>query len=87
MDFSTLSADELLRQCVQADAAGAWEEFVRRFNPVISLTVYRVAHQWGPTLLERREELVQDTYLKLVSKDFRVLRRFVSTHARMPSGL
>ena len=54
----------------------AWGEFIRRFHPVIAGTVTKTARNWahpGPALVE---ELTQETYLRLCSQDYRILRDF-----------
>ena len=67
--------DELLHACAAGDAE-AWEEFVRRFHKIISITAYRTAsHSCVPTV-EMVDDLVQDIYLKILSDLEHILGRF-----------
>jgi hypothetical protein len=46
MNYSRLSSQELLKECVTRAGAEAWEEFVRRFQPLIAGVVARTAMRW-----------------------------------------
>lgn len=74
-----LSADvshaELIQACLNSDG-DAWREFIRRYTPVISLAVSRTASRWRNRSQSVVEELIQDTYLKLCDKQFKILREF-----------
>jgi RNA polymerase sigma factor (sigma-70 family) len=80
-----LTTHALLRRCQQRPPdEGAWQEFVRRYHPVIEGTVAKVFHQkWGQEL-ERRsqfredsiDDLVQAVYLRLIEDNNRVLKAF-----------
>lgn len=61
-------------------SAPAWEEFVRRFQPLIAGVVARAAARWGPVTTAIVDDLVQETYLKLCMEEFRRLREFQSRH-------
>lgn len=76
MTYSSLSAEELVWLCVKSDATDAWEEFVRRFRPVIAGTVVRTARRLGGTSPDTIDDLIQDTYLKVCANGCRVLRDF-----------
>jgi RNA polymerase sigma-70 factor, ECF subfamily len=76
--FSELSAVQLVQVCAGSKDAGAWEEFIRRFQPVIARAVLRTARLFPqqaatPQLID---DLIQDTYLKLCQDDSRLLRSF-----------
>jgi len=58
----------------------AWEEFVRRFHPLISGVAYRVARSWGEIAPQVIDDLVQETYLKLCTDGMYILRNFESAH-------
>jgi RNA polymerase sigma-70 factor (ECF subfamily) len=60
--------------------AAAWEEFVRRFQPLIAGVVARAASRWTPATANVVDDLVQETYVKLCADDFRRLREFESWH-------
>lgn len=78
LDYSSLSNEELVRECVRTSRA-AWDEFIRRFNPLISSVVVRLL----PTskfAKEQTDDIVQDIYLKLCADNYRLLRTFRWTH-------
>lgn len=76
MHYGSLKPDELIRICVHAGEAAAWEEFIRRFNPLIVSVVLRTARRWGGASPAIVDDLVQETYLKLCTEDCRILRTF-----------
>jgi RNA polymerase sigma-70 factor (ECF subfamily) len=76
MNYSSLSTEDLVRQCVRSEDNAAWEEFVRRFRPVIAGTVVRTARRFGVTSPDVIDDLIQDTYLKVCANDCRILREF-----------
>lgn len=61
-------------------SAEVWEEFVSRFQPLIAGVVSRTARRWGPVTANLVDDLVQETYLKLCSEEFRRLREFQSRY-------
>jgi RNA polymerase sigma-70 factor, ECF subfamily len=69
-----------------ADSA-AWEEFVRRFRPVIAGTVMRTARRFGVTTPDLIDDLIQETYLKICGHRCRILREFQSQAADAIFGL
>ena len=78
--YSSLSAEELVRTCAVSNEGAAWEEFVSRFHSAISVSVMRVAHQWGDTSGRLIDDLTQETYLKLCADKCRGLLDFASLH-------
>lgn len=60
--------------------AAAWEEFIRRFQPLIAGVVARTANRWGSVAPALVDDLVQETYVKLCTEEFRRLREFESRH-------
>ena len=80
MDYVAQSAEDLVLACMRTGDAAAWEEFVRRFHRLIATVALRVARRWGETSPHVIDELVQETYLKLCSDNFRLLRRFEPRH-------
>lgn len=87
MDYSSLSCDELLRACADPENAEAWQEFGRRFNPLITVTVRRVACRYSFSRSSIIEDLVQDTYTKICHNNFHLLRTFTSNHANACYGM
>ena len=76
--FSSLS--DLLRACVEARDAAAWQEFVKRFHRLIAGVTLRTCRQYGMASVELVDDLVQDTYLKLCADRCRLLQEFESRH-------
>jgi RNA polymerase sigma-70 factor (ECF subfamily) len=76
MNYSSFSSQELLQECVTRADAEAWEEFVRRFQPLIAGVVARTAMRWAEVSPGLVDDLVQETYLKICTDHFRRLREF-----------
>lgn len=76
MDYQTLTSEQLIEECARNSSPLAWKEFVRRFEPLISGVVARTARQWTKTSASLVDDLVQETYLKLCTEEFRRLREF-----------
>ena len=76
MSYSSLSAEELVRACSESGNAEAWEEFVRRFQPVIASAVRRVAYIYGKPNGAVIDELIQGTFLKVCKDNCSLLRDF-----------
>jgi RNA polymerase sigma-70 factor, ECF subfamily len=76
MDPRKLSVKELVSFCLNSQDEAAWNEFVRRFQPliagVVTKCVFRRKHP-KPDLID---DLIQDTFLKLCSNNFKALRNF-----------
>ena len=87
MDWSALSSEELIRTCVNTGDTDAWEEFVRRFRPVIAGTVIRTASRFGDSTPQLIDDLIQDTYLKICANRCRILREFQPESAEAIFGL
>ncbi|MEZ5352257.1 MAG: sigma-70 family RNA polymerase sigma factor [Bryobacteraceae bacterium] len=60
--------------------APAWEELVRRSQPVIASTIYRVSSRFGPADPPLIEELVQETYVRLCANGCQALAEFHPEH-------
>ena len=80
MDYSAMSAEELVHTCLHSGDEPAWVEFVRRFQPLIARVVFRIARQWGESGSSVIDDLIQETYLKLCADGLRVLRTFKPEH-------
>jgi RNA polymerase sigma-70 factor, ECF subfamily len=78
--YSTLSPTELIRECSESGETAAWEEFIRRFQRLISVVALRTASHWAETSPALIDDLVQETYLKLCADRGRVLRNFEPHH-------
>jgi len=77
---SSIPPEEVVLACVESGDTAAWEEFVRRFQPLIATVALRTARQWGPADRDLIDDLVQETYLKLCADSCRLLRQFESQH-------
>jgi RNA polymerase sigma-70 factor, ECF subfamily len=80
VDYSAIPPQELIVACLESGDESAWVEFVRRFQPLIASVVLRVARQWGEASPQLIDDLIQETYLKLCSEQFRPLKAFESRH-------
>jgi RNA polymerase sigma-70 factor (ECF subfamily) len=77
MDFSSLSANELVQCCSNGGNNEAWREFVTRFQRPIALSVLRTARCWGIYSNSQLDDLVQETFLRLCTEDCRLLKSFI----------
>lgn len=77
-DYRSHSVPELVTICARDNHPGAWEEFVKRFQPVIAGTVWRTLSKFGTVDSGVAEDLVQETFLRLCNRERRALREFVS---------
>jgi RNA polymerase sigma-70 factor (ECF subfamily) len=84
VDWTGRTSDELIAACVEAVTPTAWEEFVRRFHPVIAATIWRVARRFGRNAPETVDDLIQETFLKICANRCRILREF---HAQTPDAI
>ncbi|MGC2400927.1 MAG: sigma-70 family RNA polymerase sigma factor [Acidobacteriaceae bacterium] len=75
-NYSCLSIEELVRQCSASRSADAWEEFIRRFHRLIATVILRTAARLGDSSRQTVDDLIQETYLKLCTDNFRILRNF-----------
>jgi RNA polymerase sigma-70 factor (ECF subfamily) len=76
VNWTSLTPEELIGACVETGAPAAWEEFVRRFRPVIAGTVMRTVRRFGESAPELIDDLIQETYLKICANRCRILREF-----------
>src|SRR5690242_12713644 len=81
-----MSEEELIRACAESNDGHVWKEFVNRFNRAISLSVVRVAHQWGQDPHLVVDDLVQETYLKLCANHCHLLLEFAGQHPEAIAG-
>ena len=80
MDPQELSAQELVQLCLGNNQRAAWEEFVRRYQPTIASAVKQTARHWTMPQHALVDDLVHDTYLKLMANNCRALRELQLTH-------
>jgi RNA polymerase sigma factor (sigma-70 family) len=79
--YASKTNRELLEDCLQERSDEPWQEFVRRFQPLISGVVANVAYRCGIEVSTALiDELSQETYLKLFVDDCRSLKQFSMRH-------
>jgi len=75
---------ELLGLLVQGDKA-AWDRFVARYTAVVYASVQRRLAPFGRQ--DDIEDVVQDVFVKLCARDFRVLKTYDSSRAKITTWL
>jgi RNA polymerase sigma-70 factor (ECF subfamily) len=77
MEYSGLSAEELVRACADTGEPRAWEEFVRRFQPFLAKVVSRAARigRNQASSPEQIDDLVQEVFLKICRDRAETLKR------------
>jgi RNA polymerase sigma-70 factor, ECF subfamily len=86
VDYSALSPAELFSVCASGGDANCWQEFIRRFNPVIARSILRIAIRHGASDKALIDDLMQETYLKICASECKLLRSFTSRHPESPFG-
>ncbi|MGD0162324.1 MAG: sigma-70 family RNA polymerase sigma factor [Candidatus Sulfotelmatobacter sp.] len=81
-----MSLDELIQACAEGNDPAAWEEFIRRFHPLIASVVRRTARRWGNDSPELVDDLIQEAFLKIYGGRRRVLSGFKPHHPEAFSG-
>jgi RNA polymerase sigma-70 factor (ECF subfamily) len=76
MPYRAFSTKELVEECAGSDNLQAWQEFVRRFQPLIAVVVLRTCRRWGSVSHSVIDDLVQETYIKICGDRCRLLREF-----------
>jgi RNA polymerase sigma-70 factor, ECF subfamily len=71
---------QLVDECLRSRSVDAWQEFVRRMEPLISGVVAQVARRNGSVSNSQIDDLVQETYLKLCANNYKLLRDFSGSH-------
>lgn len=80
MDAQKLAPQELLRACLSQGNQSLWDEFVRRFQPMIAGVIIKTLRRWGPPETTLVDDLVQETYLKLFANNSKALREIQGDH-------
>ncbi len=71
---------ELFQQCARSPRSAAWRELVARYEPAIAQGVRRALRRHRlPAEPDRIEDLVQDTFCRLLERDRRRLKSFRGT--------
>jgi RNA polymerase sigma-70 factor (ECF subfamily) len=80
LDYTQLSPDALVLECLRTADEEAWREFLRRFHPLIARVVLRGARRWGETSPQVLDDLIQETYLKICDGRASLLKEFRPNH-------
>jgi RNA polymerase sigma-70 factor (ECF subfamily) len=83
MSYAALNCQELVCLCATTGSTDAWQEFVDRFNGLITSVAYRTARRWTTPSPELIEDLVQDVYLRLCANR---CQRLVAFQAEAPEA-
>jgi RNA polymerase sigma-70 factor (ECF subfamily) len=87
VDPPSLPISVLVARCADRGDVTAWDEFIRRFHPVIAGRVCRMLkafRHFEPCLAE---DLVQETFFKLCDDHCRALREFAAVEENCFYGL
>lgn len=69
------SNQDLIAECLRGNTVDAWQEFVSRFQPLISNAIARVVRNYRDHSTGLIDELTQDVFLKLCANGGRRLKR------------
>jgi RNA polymerase sigma-70 factor (ECF subfamily) len=76
-----------LQGCVRGDK-GAWDAFVREAAPIIFAAVQRALQQHKPNRVAGdAEDIAQDVFVRLVERDYRLLRTYDPARASLSTWL
>ena len=79
--------DNILTECLQG-RHGAWDKFVDRYGPVIFTAVgWTLRKHTSSVSQQTAEDIAQDVFLKLIDRDFRLLRTHDSARASLRTWL
>jgi RNA polymerase sigma-70 factor (ECF subfamily) len=80
MTVQTLATHDLVELCLYSRDEAAWVEFVRRSQPVIARVIVKSLRRRANPQVNLVDDLVQTTYLKLCTGNFRALRELKYEH-------
>lgn len=80
MPPSLLSQEALIQTCLNTWNESAWDEFIRRFQPVIAGTVVKTLRLAGGDAAQYADDVIQEVFVKLCDKDCQTLRNFQPDH-------
>jgi RNA polymerase sigma-70 factor (ECF subfamily) len=86
VEWVDLSPDQLLRACGLPDSTPAWEEFMRRYHPILAAAATRVSTRWGLGSPDEIDDVMQEIYLGLCADRARILTSFEETRAEAVFG-
>lgn len=79
-DYTNLSSEELVQACAELRNVEAWEEFVRRFNPLIIKIARRVAARFATDPNDVCDDIASEVYMKLAAHEAKALLGFHPRH-------
>ena len=79
-DYSQVTAEELLRICVDLGEVDAWDEFLRRFHQLVISVLVRTARRYTRNWARDIDDLQSEVHLRLCAKGAKALRDFVPRH-------
>lgn len=85
-DWQSLSSLQLLQSCLTRYEESAWVEFVGRFQSLIAAVVMKTLRRCMNPNMGLVDDLVQETYLKLLANNFKALRQFDYRHEHALAG-
>lgn len=71
---------ELLQLCLSTDAEEHWREFVRKTQPLMASVIINTVRRWKQPAPSLVDDLIQDTYIKLLVNDKKALRSIKNEH-------
>ena len=80
VDHAARNDRELIQDCLREQAVEAWQEFVRRFQPLISGVVGQVARRFGECSPDVVTDLTQEVYLRICSNQYELLKQHRGEH-------
>jgi len=80
MDPRKLSVKELVSYCLDSQNQDGWNEFVRRFQPLIAGVVTKCVLRRGSHKPAPVDDLAQESFLKLCANNYKALREFDFQH-------
>ena len=78
--YSQLTAEELLEVCAELGNTDAWDEFLRRFHPLVISVLVRTARRYTKSFAQEIEDLEAEVYLRLCANGAKALREFAPRH-------
>ena len=86
LSHSKLADEELVSACANSTDEDLWDEFFARFRAVIAGAVYRETSKGGSVSTQVLQDLTQETCLKILDPDRKVLARFKPRHPGSVKG-
>jgi len=79
--FGDLTMQQLLELCLSVNSSdAAWSELIPKAQRTIRGTIYKSLCRWTTPSRDVVDDLVEDTLVKLVSNDYKALRKFKPEH-------